>query len=496
MELPIGSLIIIAFLIAMVILTGLWKVLRGQKLLNASSTLRNARVHSGSQAPQATPAIKTGPANDMPETSSFVQVNETSILDEVEIYLSYGHLEQAATSLSWYVDHNPDNIQQMRRLLSIYREISDIDHFAELLEKLNDSGAIPGTEAQDLVLEGLKLDPQNLQLRVTAENLGVNSAQIAAVVTHALHAPQSAISSSLVSAQRALQQAIVNPEPLDLLSGFVVKPGQSSSGASKNGAPDAGVMLLTGSEDLTPLAEEEYQVVAGLISPISAARHLLTCRQYSEAERLLRRNLILDPRKLILQVTLLEMLYIQRRCTAYAESLLQLYITLWGAGSDLRTRLLHRGQRLGKHDLWNSLAESDGEENTLAELAEQYGLYLPITAIPLSSPPLVTEEIRRDHQITPKDSEDSLIKECNLLLEYGQVDEAVDLLEKAALAQPDHSVYYGPLLEMYERMDARERFSQFIQSILTMDTQPNEDIMRQMFSLAERLQRHPQRQII
>ncbi|QQD73434.1 hypothetical protein [Acidithiobacillus ferrivorans] len=496
MELPIGSLIIIAFLIAMVILTGLWKVLRGQKLLNASSTLRNARVHSGSQAPQATPAIKTGPANDMPETSSFVQVNETSILDEVEIYLSYGHLEQAATSLSWYVDHNPDNIQQMRRLLSIYREISDIDHFAELLEKLNDSGAIPGTEAQDLVLEGLKLDPQNLQLRVTAENLGVNSAQIAAVVTHALHAPQSAISSSLVSAQRALQQAIVNPEPLDLLSGFVVKPGQSSSGASKNGAPDAGVMLLTGSEDLTPLAEEEYEVVAGLISPISAARHLLTCRQYSEAERLLRRNLILDPRKLILQVTLLEMLYIQRRCTAYAESLLQLYITLWGAGSDLRTRLLHRGQRLGKHDLWNSLAESDGEENTLAELAEQYGLYLPITAIPLSSPPLVTEEIRRDHQITPKDSEDSLIKECNLLLEYGQVDEAVDLLEKAALAQPDHSVYYGPLLEMYERMDARERFSQFIQSILTMDTQPNEDIMRQMFSLAERLQRHPQRQII
>ncbi|MEB8536859.1 type IV pilus assembly protein FimV, partial [Acidithiobacillus ferriphilus] len=317
MELPIDSLIIIAFLVAMVILAGLWKVLHRQKLLNAPSTPRNARENSGGKA-QASPAIKIGPANDMPETSSFVQVNETSILDEVEIYLSYGHLEQAATSLSWYVDHNPDNIQQMRRLLSIYREISDIDHFAELLEKLNDSGAIPGTEAQDLVLEGLKLDPQNLQLRVTAENLGVNSAQIAAVVTHALHAPQSAISSSLVGAQRALQQAIVNPEPLDLLSGFVVKPGQASSGASKNGFADAGVMLLTGSEDLTPLAEEEYEVVAGLISPLSAARHLLTCRQYSEAERLLRRNLILDPRKLILQVTLLEVLYIQRRCAAYA----------------------------------------------------------------------------------------------------------------------------------------------------------------------------------
>ncbi|WP_298169285.1 hypothetical protein [Acidithiobacillus sp.] len=494
MELPLGSLIIIAFLVALVVLTGLWKVLRRQKLLKASGTLRNVRENRGSQTP-ATPAIKTGPANAMPETSSSVQVNETSILDEVEIYLSYGHLEQAATSLSWYIDHNPDDIQQIRRLLSIYREISDIDRFAELLEKLNDSRAIPGAEAQELVLEGLKLDPQNLQLRVTAENLGVSSAQIAAVITHATHAPQSATSSSLVGAQRELQQAIVNPEPLDL-SGFIAKPGQLSGGDSKNNSAGTGIMLLTGSDNLTRLNEEEYEVVAGLISPLSAARHLLTCRQYPEAERLLRRNLILDPRKLILQVTLLEMLYIQQRCASYAESLLQLYITLWGAGSALRERLLHRGQRLGKHDLWTPLAESDGEEHVLAGLAEQYGLYLPITAIPLSSPPLVTEEIRRDHQITPKGSEDSIIEEFNLLLEYGQVDEAVDLLEKATLAQPNHSVYYGPLLEMYERMDARERFSQFIKSILALDTQPNEDIMRQMFSLAERLQRYPQRQII
>ena len=276
MELPLGSLIIIAFLVALVVLTGLWKVLRRQKLLKAAGTLHNARGSRGSPT-QAVPAIKTGPANATPEITSSMQVNETSILDEVEIYLSYGHLEQAATSLSWYVDHNPDNIQQMRRLLSIYREIPDIDHFAELLEKLNDSRAIPGAEAQDLVLEGLKLDPQNLQLRVTAENLGVNGAQIAAVITHATHAPQSAASSSLVGAQKELEQAIVNPEPLDL-SGFVAKTKQLSGGDLKNGSVGTGAILLTGSDDITPLDEEEYEVVAGLISPLVAARHLLTCR--------------------------------------------------------------------------------------------------------------------------------------------------------------------------------------------------------------------------
>ncbi|MBU2817331.1 hypothetical protein HF282_07500, partial [Acidithiobacillus ferrooxidans] len=118
------------------------------------------------------------------------------------------------------------------------------------------------------------------------------------------------------------------------------------------------------------------------------------------------------------------------------------------------------------------------------------------TAIPLSSPPLVTEEIHRDHRLTGNDGEDGIIEEFNMLLDYGQVNEAVDLLEKAILAQPRHDVYYGPLLEMYERMDARERFSHFVKSILTTDMQPSEDIMRQMFSLAERLQRYPQRQII
>ena len=488
MELPTGSLIVIAFLVVLVALTGVWKAARGRKPLKAP-----ALQHEGHGSPA--PTVKSSLASTVTAVSP-VQVDEISILDEVDIYLSYGHLEQAATSLRWYVDHNPDNAQQTRRLLAIYREIPDVDHFAELLEQLTESHSISDAEARDLVLHGLKLDPQNLQLRVTAENLGMSSAQIAAVLTHATLAPQRAESSALAGAQRELQQAIVNPEPLDL-SGFMPRPVTvSPAGASKNGPAGDGLILLAGSDGILPLNEEEYGVVASLVSPLLAARHLLACRQYPEAERLLRRQLILDPRKLVLHVTLLELLYDQQRCAAYAESLLQLYITLWGAGSDLRTRLLQQGLRLGEHQLWVALAGSDGKEQLLAGLAEKYGLYLPITAIPLSSPPLVMEEIHRDHRITEKDSEDRIIEEFNMLLEYGQVNEAVDLLEKAVLAQPRHDVYYGPLLEMYERMDARERFSHFVKSILATDMQPSEDIMRQMFSLTERLQRYPQRQII
>ncbi|MDD5002695.1 MAG: hypothetical protein PHS70_01040, partial [Acidithiobacillus sp.] len=191
MELPTGSLIIIAFLVTLVVLTGVWKASRGRKPLKAPGLQREG---SGSPAPAASP-VKSSQASTVTAASP-VQVDEISILDEVDIYLSYGHLEQAATSLSWYVDHNPDNAQQTRRLLAIYREIPDIDHFAELLERLTESHTIPDAEARDLVLQGLKLDPQNLQLRVTAENLGMSSAQIAAVLAHATLAPQPAESSA------------------------------------------------------------------------------------------------------------------------------------------------------------------------------------------------------------------------------------------------------------------------------------------------------------
>lgn len=224
MELPTGSLIIIAFLVSLVVLTGVWKASRGRQPLRAPGLQREG---SGSPAPAASP-VKSSLA-DTVTAASPVQVDEISILDEVDIYLSYGHLEQAATSLSWYVDHNPDNTQQRRRLLAIYREIPDIDHFAELLEQLIESHTIPDAEARDLVLQGLKLDPQNLQLRVTAENLGMGGAQIAAVLAHATLAPQPAESSALAGAQRELQQAIVNPEPLDL-SGFMPRPEMRSAG--------------------------------------------------------------------------------------------------------------------------------------------------------------------------------------------------------------------------------------------------------------------------
>ncbi|MBU2759987.1 hypothetical protein [Acidithiobacillus sulfurivorans] len=496
MELPLSSLIIIVLLLALVVSAGLWKLFNRKKLLKNNAKPKKITPAPKNSAPVSTGQISgTSSADNTSLTAA--EVDETSILDEIEIYLAYGHLEQAATSLSWYVTHNPDDTRQSRKLLALYQEIPDLDRFAELLSNLCESGIISDAEAQNLTLAGLQADPENLQLRVLAENLGISNSQLAAISTIKTSEAQPAPSSVLIRVQQELQQALVNPEPMDMdLSGFSEKPLQSFQNNNPSETVSNVDALLQGNVKIEAINPREWGICATLVEPLAAIRALLATQQIQEAEHILKRNLIFEPRKLILHVTLLDIFYRQKRCDNYAESLLQLYISLWGAGSALRTRMLKHGRQLGEHPLWDHLEASETNKHLLAEQAEIYGLYLPLTAIPFSSPALVLEEIHRDHQIMPHNSDDSILEEFDSLLEYGQVEEAVDLLEKATLARPDHQLYYRPLLEMYERMGAHERFSSFTRSILNMDTPPDEEIMRQMFSLAERMQRQPQRQVI
>ncbi|MBE7563413.1 hypothetical protein H7F10_10730 [Acidithiobacillus sp. HP-6] len=498
MELPLSSLIIIVLLLALVVSAGLWKLFSRKRLLK--NTVKPQKITPAPKNSASVPTVQIAgtDGSDVTHHATSTEVDETSILDEIEIYLAYGHLEQAATSLSWYVIHNPDDTRQSRRLLALYQEIPDLDRFAELLGNLCDSGIISGVEAQDLTLAGLQADPENLQLRVLAENLGISNGQLAAINTIKTSEAQLAPSSALIRVQQELQQALVNPEPMDMdLSGFSEKPLQSFQSNDPSEMVSNNVeVLLQGDVKIDAITPREWETATTLADPLATIRTLLTAQQIQEAERILKRNLIFEPRKLILHATLLDIFYRQKRCDNYAESLLQLYISLWGAGSALRTRMLKHGRQLGEHPLWDHLVASEADKHILAEQAEKYGLYLPLTAIPFSSPALVLEEIHRNHQIMAHNNDDSILEEFDSLLEYGQVEEAVDLLEKATLARPDHEFYYRPLLEMYERMGAHERFSSFTRSILNMDTPPDEEIMRQMFSLAERMQRQPQRQVI
>jgi len=505
MSLPLSSQILILLLGAMLVVAVLWKWRQSRNLRRSGSKATaelaaETRTSTARNAPPETPTSHEGP-----EPAGSARVAEVSIFDEVEIYLSYGHLEQAATTLRWYVDHHPEDAAQMRRLLDVYLEIPDIDAYAEILEGGLQAKTIPAEEARERVFLGLERDPQNLGLRVLGESaLELGPADIDRELRR--RRPEERRPSAtppvdgdplLAHAQRSLEQIIVHPEPLSLqdihMDGFThSEPGR---GAKRPLAQDAQMQLVHGPDEALSLDDAQVEVVAAMESPRKAVDLLMEAGQMAKAEALLRRWVLLRPRQIVLQVRLLELTYRQGRAEDYGRALVFLYVTLWGAGRALRQRLLNLGRTLGDLAVWDALAETEASPARLAALAEEDGIYLPTTAIPLSSPALVQERLRRDHRILEEASQkDKILAEFNGLLEYGQVEEAVTLLESAILAKPERESYYPLVLEMYERMQTPERFARFTEKVLASPRPPGEAVVRQMYHLAERLQRrqgHP-----
>ncbi|MEY2342990.1 hypothetical protein AB4090_12890 [Acidithiobacillus sp. IBUN Pt1247-S3] len=491
MPLPTVSLFLIVAALVLLAAAVIWK-LRARRRSAGRPTL-DSPIRGASQ-PQAQhfSAQPQPPSSPAPAA----EIEEVSIFDEIEIYLAYDHVDQATTALRWYVDHHPQNLEQRDRLRSLYMDAADYNHLAELLEEDLDRKYLSSDTARDLILQCLQRDPQNLPLRVLAEtrlDLSLESIdqelrRHQPLQDERVKARQEEVT-ELGSIHRDLQQAIVHPEPLDLhdipLNAFQRDiPGQEQL---EDYAEDA---LLRGSATLSPLDEEEIRAVSALVGTAHAVRLLQETGQYEAAESLLRRQIILYPKRLRLHVLLLQFLYEQQKGAEFAHALLRLYITLWGLGKPLRQRLLQLGRQLDANVLYDDLENSDGRENqVLATLAEKNQLYIPISTIPISSPQLVQERLRRDREIAEANADDPILRDFNMLLDYGQVEEAVDLLEQSALASPRQSVYFLPLLEMYERMQARDRFTRFSKKIINCDPQPDEAIMRQLYHLSERLQR-------
>lgn len=503
--LPTGSALLITALVLLLVGAILLKIRQRQKLARTNRSLSAALMpDKGGRSPLADAAPKLpaseADAADSDPSSGSADVCEVDPLEEVEIYISYGHLEQAATTLRWYVEHHSQDIDNLKRLLDLYLEIPDLDGYAEIQERF--CGLFPeDTFCREGIIRGLQADPANLQLRVLAEAyLGMDVDSIDAFILDNAQEAEAAdpfeldvtervesftAQASINRAQNALKQAIVNPEPLDLsgldLSGD--KPGLQT-------VAEGPLSLIRGQDVNFELRAEEHAALSGFISPIQLAYTHLAAGDVETAADILRRGTLFEPRKLAYHVELMHILAQHRQPEAYAEALLSLYLTLWGAGSSLRQRLLNIGLRLGHHPLLEHLQDVDSGAGDLALLANAWGLHIPLAAIPFSNPPLVEERLVALNDLMDGAQDDAVLQEFDQLLDYGQVDEAITHLEEAVCADPQNDRYYKPLMEMYERMSDLTRYTQFTESILQGETVPSEETLRLMIEVGERLKRH------
>lgn len=438
---------------------------------------------------------------DHDRSESTTEIYEVDPREEAEIYLSYGHLDQAAATLQWYVERHREDSETLRRLLDIYIEIPDLDRYAEYQDRFCSlSPDDPNCRAG--IMRGILADPGNLELRNQAYTyLGMGPDTVSGYLQaqgvaadSTLDLPQiSEKKTELNQAQDALKQAIVNQEGPDL-SGMELteqRPGTVQP-AALGSSP-----LIQGKTPLaSELSDHERYILQGFSDPISLAHLYLELQRPDKAILVMRRALLFDPRKLASHIELLQILHAQKQLEAYAEALLNLYLCMWGSGKSLRQRMLTLGLQLGSHPLIETLQNLNDDTDDLADLANRHGLHIPLAAIPFTTAPLIEERLASRDSIIEVDNEDEVLHEFDQLIEYGQTQEAVNHLEENIFAAPQEDRYYRPLMEMYERMGDLSCFTQFTEAVLKQERLPSEETLRLMIEVGERLKRQQSKRAV
>ncbi|MCE5360741.1 MAG: hypothetical protein JJ714_07140 [Acidithiobacillus sp.] len=418
-----------------------------------------------------------------------VEVTEVDILDEVDIYLTYGMLDQAATSLAWYLQANPDDTVRRDQLRDLYIETEKYDLLTEMLETDLAIGAIGLDKARAIVLAAIEHQPTNLALRVFADQfLGLPPETLVSI-------PEVEAKEELASAERpALEiggygdslRAFPRSEGVQIGGNTPTKTPGGNAATSEHS--EEAYRLLSGTLPLARLSEDEQRIVNTLVSPKHLLELLNKSGQVDEEIHFLTEQINKLPEDLRYHTLLLERLFSLRDKSGYGLALLHLFTVLQGRGADLRRRLLDKGKLLGESPLWDALMTAGDDLSKIRSLAEQYGFVVE-DIFESEAPSLLVSERREQNKDTPEVSvDDPIMHEYDMFIEYGQVSEAMDLLENAMLESKEPQKYFGMLLELYERVGDVQRIARFKRRMVETQGGADDGLIHTLSAMMGRMQ--------
>lgn len=441
------------------------------------STVMGAIPTSGAETKTAEVFTESAASSDQ------IEVNEVDPLAEVSIYLEYGYYERAAETLRWFVEEaGQADLPVLRKLLEIYLQLGQMDDYADILERLCQAEDRPDFLRQ-AVAAGLKEDYDNLQIRVVAETyLQLGMEDIEALVGPRVEE----------AAAKPAEVKEKEPEALDLAERKaheqVAEPRPATSAPSVATRPK--LTLVKGKQGILPLTDEEKFVLRAFASPSLEAKLHLVTNNREEALVALRRAISAQPKAITHYADTLKLLYFKRNIDDYSRTLWQLYLVLGNVGRDLKERLLGVGFALGHHPVLEALAQVK-EPRQIEAIGKEHQLF-PIEPAVAKKQPLIQASEAAGLFTMTGHAQDAVLAEVDAYLEYGQLDEALALLEKSVLEDPHHVQLYLPLLDLYDRMDALERFTRLASEIKKKVQRPPDEVVPLMTQLYQRLNQRRQ----
>lgn len=346
-----------------------------------------------------------------------IGVADTDQLTEADVYLQFGYLDRAAALLRSYADQNPPASRELARLLGLYLRLAAIDDFTEILQRLAALGMLTEADTAQAVVEGLRVDPDNLALRVFAED---------------------SLGWDIATVSRRVGLAPPQPAPR----------GASAVPAANPASPDGSLLLVAGQQPLAALDGLERQAICHLLPPRQGVRILQQHGETATAIATLENLLAHTRHPLTLLMDILHLYYRAANLAGFCRRLWQSFVLLGDHGPALRERLLRMGFALGSHPLLDALAAGQDSAG-LDALGRAWG-FVPAPVADVDALPLVRVGSVAAPAATTRDALD----EAEAYLEYGQVEEAQAVLEQALYRNPADVRLYPLLLDLYQRLES------------------------------------------
>ncbi|MBO7380635.1 MAG: hypothetical protein J6U05_03045 [Neisseriaceae bacterium] len=405
---------------------------------------------------------------------STVSEAEVDDLTEYKVYKQFGYYDKAAKSLNGYLSLLEEKPKELVfELCGMYLEIGDVDTFVQALRDYKDS--FERTELEEVTKMAFELEPNNLDLRVFAEEeLGWDVNLIARSIVK---------EDRIVEPAQAKEEA--NKDDLDEFA-QTQKTRQSEGRESYFAKLEAGKQLVKGFRGVSDITPDERETVIAFSSREKAARLLGKEIDYVSSVNLYNKAISNAKRPASIAIDALNSDHTNQNINNYAEHLWNLYSVLGRYGRLVKEKMLGWGASLGQHPLFDEL-ENAPNEVELKELGVRYG-YLGegASTVKARMQALVVEDRKLETKYAANEVE-GIIQEADSLLEYGEIDGAIKTLEDGVFAHRQEAQLYTMLLDLYERSENWKRFEEFSIKVRSDNVDLPEDVIVALSNLTQRM---------
>ena len=409
------------------------------------------------------------------EAAAVNVAQEVDALTEYKVYKQFGYHEKAAESLSQYLTSGSAAVSDGMRstlvneLVQLWLDAKKPDELAETLRQFGN--LLTKAQTEDYIKQGLAVDKNNLNLRVLAEEvLGWGVQQTSAEIgeRNGLDAPAQSKQTKQKS-RRAVAEAENEQKVADLAS---VKTRKELVTNSKY----AGAILVH---------DEEKAALMGFMEPESGYRLMKDRLAYDAAVSYANKAIRQANKPAALIIDALSLDYKNQNIDRFAQHLWQLYYTLGQYGRQVKERMLGWGLNLGEHPIFTQL-EANPNEAQLREIGIANGFLDRGTSTQKAHrKPLI--RTRTDDVSVKQTPAEKVLRDVESLLMYGQLDEAMNLLEESTLEYPSESQLYITLFDICERAEEWERLEQVLHKIRANIQHPPEEVVLAMSQLLQKI---------